>query len=106
MLNDQQKELLKLWREKKAEFERELAITSNPSLKFELKQRILECEQQLQRLNKSYKAENQTSEIYNQKPEYINLEQKTEDLEIPPDEWFSKKRSRLGNFFKSMFEDS
>ncbi|MEO0927234.1 MAG: hypothetical protein AAFY63_15305 [Cyanobacteria bacterium J06643_13] len=105
MPNEQQKQVLKLWKEKKAEFERELAITSNPSLKFELKQRILECEQELGRLNNAYKSENQALKVSDINPKHMDLEQKAEDVDISPDEWFSKRKSRFGNFLKSIFED-
>ncbi len=100
------KEIIKIWKEKKAEFERELAISSNPSLKFELKQRILECERQLQRLNNEYETEDQLSEVSNKEYDYTNFEKKTKNLDISPDEWFSKKRkSRLSKFLQSLFDD-
>ena len=108
-MNEHQEEAFELWKQKKVEFERELAITSNPSLKFELRQRIRECEQELKRLSNTHKAENDPPNVFDKKFEPIDLEQKTKNLDISPDEWFSKRRpnqSLVGKFFKSIFEDS
>ena len=47
---------LKLWRGKLADYERELAISSDPARKFELKQGIKECQQQILRLESSVES--------------------------------------------------
>ena len=108
-MNEQQKKVLETLKQKKTEFEYELAITSNPSLKFELKQRIEQCEQELERLNNVYEAEKQRSNIFDQECDQIDLEQQTdENIDVSPDEWFrrsTKSQSRLSKFFKSIFED-
>lgn len=57
MSREQQGQALDLWKRKKADFERELATTSNPDLKFELRQRIRECEQEIQRLENNSEGE-------------------------------------------------
>jgi hypothetical protein len=47
---------LRLWRGKLADYERELAISSDSGRKFELKQRIEECQQQILRLESSVES--------------------------------------------------
>ncbi len=43
---------LRNWQEKLAHYEYELSLTSSPETKFELKKKIQECEQKIERLNK------------------------------------------------------
>ena len=57
MSREQQEQALDLWKRKKADFERELATTSNPALKFELRQLLRECEQEIQRLENNSEDE-------------------------------------------------
>ena len=81
MSREQQELALKLWKQKKAEFERQIAITNSPDLKFELRQNIQECEQEIQRLeNKKGYLPIEAPEIPSQEAQM--LEQENQRLEV------------------------
>ena len=70
---------LKNWQEKLAYFENELSITASSTQKFELRKRIEECQQEIQRITKKIeflnkKSQSKNNKVDNKSPDLISFQ--------------------------------
>jgi eukaryotic-like serine/threonine-protein kinase len=57
MSKEKLEQALKIWLERLADYEHELSCTSNPSLKFDLRKSIKECEEEIEKLKNRLKSD-------------------------------------------------